>query len=233
MKRWAFWALGALVLFSLGCGRMERTSYNPVIDPANFVAVVTNRYFPLVPGTVFTYIVHKDSTTQDVTITVTHSAKVILGVTCTVVHDLVKANGQVVEDTLDWYAQDKSGDVWYFGEDTKKYEGSQVSTKGTWEAGVDGAKPGMIMEGNPRISDAYRQEYLAKVAEDRAEVLSLTESATVPSGTYRNCLKTKDYSDLEPGTVENKVFYPNVGQVLTVMVKGGNEREELVSITHQ
>ena len=98
---------------------------------------------------------------------------------------------------------------------------------------MNGAKPGIVMEGHPMVGDAYRQEYAPGVAEDRGEVLSLTESVTVAFGSFENCLKTKDFSDLEPNDVENKVFCPNVGQVLTVTVQGGSDREELVSITHE
>jgi len=203
--------------------------YNPTIDPANFVGAVSNPYFPLVPGTTF----HYASQQEEIAVTVTHDTKVILGVTCTVLHDIATEDGETIEDTFDWYAQDRDGNVWYFGEDTKAFENGQVSTEGSWEAGVNGAKPGIAIEGHPQVADAYRQEYAAGVAEDRGEVLSLTESATVAFGSFTNCLKTKDFSDLEPAKVENKVFCPNVGQVLAVAVQGGSDREELVSITHE
>ena len=217
---------------ALSCGGSGAdTSYDPVIDPAAFVAEITNPYFPLVPGTVFAYTVQSDAAPQDVTVTVTADTKVIMGVTCVVVHDVATEGGVTVEDTWDWYAQDVDGNVWYFGEDTTTYEGGQTSKEGSWEAGVDGAKPGIAVKGNPQVGDAYRQEYLHGVAEDRGEVLSLTEPVTVAYGSFQNCLKTKDWSDLEPGTVENKVFCPGVGQVLAVAVEGPNEREELVSIT--
>ncbi|HEY3356562.1 MAG TPA: hypothetical protein VGQ83_25145 [Polyangia bacterium] len=217
-------------MLAIGCGS-SGTPYNPVIDPANFVAGVTNPYYPLVPGTVYNYSVQKQGVAQDVTITVTSDTKVILGVTCIVVHDLVTEGGQVAEDTWDWYAQDKDGNVWYFGEDTKKYVNGQVDTEGSWEAGVGGAKPGMIMLGNPQVGDTYRQEYLAGSAEDQAEILGLNESITVAAGTYQNCVKTKDWTVLDPGVFENKYFCPDVGQVLADMVQGGSERQELVSIT--
>lgn len=203
--------------------------YNPTIDPADFVPAVSNPYFPLVPGTTF----HYTSQQEQIAVTVTHDTKVILGVSCTVVHDVVTEDGEITEDTFDWYAQDKDGNVWYFGEDTKAFDDGQVSTEGSWEAGVDGGKPGIVIEGQPRVGDAYRQEYAPGVAEDRGEVLSLAESVTVPFGSFENCLKTKDFSDLEPIVVENKVFCPGVGQVLAVTVQGGSDREELASITHE
>jgi hypothetical protein len=222
-------------------GHHVDTSYNPTIDPANFVAGVDNQYFPLVPGTTFHYLntitEGADITEQDIALTITHDTKVILGVTCVVVHDLVTIAGTdtILEDTLDWYAQDTEGNVWYFGEDTKSYENGvgPADTEGSWEAGVNGAKPGIVMQAHPEdhINEIYRQEYLAGVAEDKAEVLSVTESATVPYGSFTDCVMTKDYSDIEPGVTEHKFFVSGVGQVLTETVQGGDEREELLSIT--
>jgi hypothetical protein len=218
------------LLCACGFGPGAET-YNPKIDPANFVSRVDNPLFPLKPGTVLEYTVNKEGATAKVLITVTHETKKILGVTTTVVHDLVTEGGQVTEDTWDWYAQDREGNVWYFGEATTKTEGGKKSTEGSWEAGVKGAKPGVIMEGHPKVGDDYRQEYAPGVAEDRAEVLSLNETVTVRKGSFSGCLKTKDYSPLKPDVVENKFFCPGVGQVLVVHVKGPAEREELVAIT--
>jgi hypothetical protein len=203
-------------------------AYNPTIDPADFVAEVTNTYLPLAPGTVFHY--QTVGTTETTTTTVTADTRVIMGVTCVVVHDVVMDEGEVVEDTYDWYAQDRQGNVWYFGEDSTAYDGGQTSTEGSWEAGVGGALPGIVMAANPAVGDTYRQEYLAGVAEDRAEVLALGESATVPYGAFQGCVRTKDWTDLEPDVVENKTFCPGAGQVLAVTVQGGNEREELVDV---
>jgi hypothetical protein len=203
--------------------------YNPTIDPANFVAAVTNQYFPLVPGTTF----HYASQQEDIVVTVTHDTKVILGVTCTVVRDVGTVDGETAEDTFDWYAQDKDGNVWYFGEDTKAFDNGKVSTEGSWEAGLNDAKPGIIIEGRPQVGDAYRQEFAAGVAEDRGRVLSLTESVSVTFGSLENCLKTEDLNGLDPNDVENKYYCPNVGQVLAVTVRGGSDREELVSVTHE
>jgi hypothetical protein len=205
--------------------------YNPKIDPANFASLVDNPLYPLKPGTVLAYTVNKEGATEKVVITVTRETRKILGVTTTVVHDVVTEGGQVTEDTYDWYAQDREGNVWYFGEATTKTEGGKSSTEGSWEAGVNGAKPGVIMEAHPKVGDIYRQEYAVAVAEDRAEILSLNESVTVRKGSFSGCLKTKDYSLLKPDLVENKVYCPGVGQVLTVHVKGPMEREELVAIS--
>lgn len=206
-------------------------TYNPKIDTANFVPLVDNRLYPLKPGTVLEYTVTKEGGTEKVVITVMHETKKILGVSTTVVHDLVSQGGHVTEDTWDWYSQDREGNVWYFGEATTKTEGGKSSTEGSWEAGVNGAKAGVIMEAHPKVGDNYRQEYAPGVAEDRAEILSLNESVTVRKGSFTGCVKTKDYSPLKPDLVENKVFCPGVGQVLVVHVLGPAEHEELVAIT--
>jgi len=208
------------------------SGYNPVIDPANFVASIDNTYLPMVPGSTYLYQNVSDTETQDITVAITHDTKEILGVTCVVVRDTGKVSGEVIEDTFDWYAQDKDGNVWYFGEDTKTYENGQVvSTEGSWEAGVDGAKPGIVMEAYPKVGDSYRQEYLKEVAEDMSEILALHQSITVAYGSFNGCVKTKDWSPLEEGVVENKTFCPDVGQVLAKTVQGGTEHEELISVT--
>jgi len=227
--------LGLFVLGAFGSfTRVDKPqAYDPQISPSDFVAAVDNVYFPLFPGRVLRYSQTGPDGASSVEVTVMADTKNILGVKCVVVHDVVRtANGDLAEDTYDWYAQDKTGNVWYFGEDTRSYEGGAVvTTKGTWQAGVAGARPGIVMEAAPKLGDTYRQEYLAGVAEDRADILSLTESVSVAYGTLANCLMTKDYSTLEPAKVEHKYFYPGVGQVLAVMVSGGTEREELISVT--
>ena len=219
------------VVLALGCGKKAEETYNPIIDAANFVATIDNQYSPLTPGTTFIYQGQKEGSTQRTEVYVSHKTKQILGVTCIEVRDTVSVNGNLVEATLDWYAQDKDGNVWYFGEDSKEYENGQVvSTAGSWQAGVDGAKPGITMEANPKIGDSYRQEYYKGEAEDMAEVLSLNESVSVPYGSLNNCLKTKDFTSLEPSVVENKYYAPGVGVVLTIMGEGGSERSEIVDI---
>lgn len=206
--------------------------YAPVIEPANFVEGVDNQYFPLTPGTTYIYEGETEDGTERIEVYVTHETKEILGVNCVVVRDTVSLDGELVEDTFDWYAQDKDGNVWYMGEDSKEYEdGEAVSTEGSWEAGVDGAMPGIIMEAKPLVGDSYRQEYYAGEAEDMGEVLSLTESATVPHGSFDNLLMTKDWTPLEPGIAEHKYYAPGVGVVLEVLVEGGSERVELVDVT--
>ncbi len=211
------------------CARLGEAAYDPVIKPANFVAKIDNPYFPLTPGTTFIYEGQTAQGLEHSEFFVTHNTKVILGVTCIEVRDTVHINGELTEDTLDWFVQDKYGNVWYFGENAKQVAGGLiVGVEGSWTAGVDGAKPGIVMEADPAVGDFYRQEFALDTAEDVAEVLSLKESVTVPyhSG---HCLKTKETSPLEPDAVENKFYCLGIGNVLTVDLTSG-ERLELIQI---
>jgi hypothetical protein len=165
-------------------------------------------------------------------VTVTGDTKVIMGVTCIVVRDTVSEGGKVVEDTYDWYAQDLLGNVWYFGEATKSYDGGKVSTAGSWKAGVNGAQPGIVMKAIPVVGPPYRQEYLEGEAEDMAQIIGVGESVTVPFGSFIGCVRTKDWTPLEPGMVENKWFCPTIGEVRSEIVEGGSETVELLSVTH-
>jgi hypothetical protein len=207
-------------------------TYNPQIDPADFVSVIDNPYFPLTPGTTFTYEAETEDGRETDVVTVTHDTKEILGVTCTVVRDTATLDDVIEEDTFDWYAQDKEGNVWYFGEFTTQFEnGVPVGHEGSWEAGVDGAQPGIIMPADPQSGDSYRQEFLAGVAEDMAKVLRLNASVSVPYGDFENCLETKEWSPLEPGVIEHKFYARGIGLVLVEELKGKTVRQELVDIT--
>ena len=204
------------------------------IDPNNFVSQVTNPYFPLTPGTTFIYQGETEGVpTRDV-MTVTTDTKVILGVTTTVVRDQAYEDKVLVEDTFDWYAQDTAGNVWYFGEDTKELDanGNVISTEGSWEAGVNGAEPGIIMEANPKKGDKYQQEFASGVAEDMAQVLGFVNSFCVSYGCFNNVLVTKEWTPLERGVVENKYYAQGVGEIFSVIVKGGDEQSELVRVRH-
>ncbi len=205
-------------------------AYNPEIDPANFVAVIDNPYF-LIPGATYIYEGETEEGLERIEVKILGETRVVMGVTTTVVRDTVYLDGELIEDTFDWFAQDKDGNVWYFGEDTKEYEnGVVVSTHGAWEAGVDGALPGIVMPANPQVGQAYRQEYYVGEAEDMAEVLSLSESETVPYGSFDNLLMTKDWTPLEPGVAEHKYYAPGVGLILEVQVEGGSGRIELIEV---
>ena len=199
----------------------------------SWASEVTNPYFPLPPGTTFHYSGETDGILSTNDMEVTRQKKVILGVRCTVVHDLVYTNGVLSENTLDWYAQDAAGNVWYFGEDTKELDasGNVISTEGSWQAGVNGALQGIIMEAHPRVGDSYQQEFAIGVAQDMAQILGLNKSACVTYGCFDDLLLTKEWTPLEKGVTEHKLYAPGVGTVLVEVVKGGNERSELVSIT--
>jgi hypothetical protein len=199
------------------------------LDAADFVERIDNPYWPMAPGSRWVY--REDG--QRVEVTVTDRTKEILGIRATVVHDVVTEDGELVEDTDDWYAQDKDGNVWYLGEATKEYEHGKVkTTEGSWEAGVDGAEAGILLPGEPEVGMGYRQEYYKGEAEDVAKVMSLDATAKVPFGTFENCLKTEETTPLEPDVVEYKYYAKNVGPVLRTNAEGGG-REELVSFTKE
>lgn len=207
-------------------------TYSPTIDAANFVATIDNRYLPFKPGTGFHYEGIRATTPQIDDEVVTHRTKEILGVRCTVVRDTVSEHGIAVERTFDWYAQDKQGNVWYMGElALERKHGRFVKASDSWESGVNGARPGIIMPGNPQPGDAYRQEYYPPgQALDEARVLG-SGSVKVPYGTFRGSLVTIERSPLEPQT-ERKSYAPGVGEVEEQVIKGHHERFALVNVTH-
>ena len=213
------------------CQRLGPAPYAPVIAASNFVSTIDNPFLPLVPGTTFYYLGQTSGGLESNVVSVTHNTRVILGVTCVEVHDVGYIDGVLQEDTLDWYAQDKDGNVWYMGENSEEIvDGLIVSLEGSWTAGVDGAKPGIIMKAHPAIGDFYRQEFSLGTAEDIAEVISLTESVTVPVGPFTNCLETKETSPLEPDALERKFYAVGVGNILVIDDETG-ERLELVRVT--
>jgi hypothetical protein len=200
------------------------------LDPADFVSEIDNPYFPMKPGNRWVYTeTDADGTELQVEVTVTNETKNISGITATVVRDIVTEDGNVIEDTFDWYAQDTDGNVWYLGEDTKEYEdGVVVTTAGSWEHGVDGAQAGVLVPGDPVVDMTYRQEYYAGEAEDRGRILGLDEQVDVPFGSFDGCLQTEDTTPLEPDVLEHKYYARGVGPVLAVDVAGGG-REELIT----
>jgi hypothetical protein len=211
--------------------RLPQGSEVITLDPAMFAGVPLNHpFWPMTVGSRWVYRETDADGTKRVEVTVTKTTKVILGITATVVHDSVTEDGELVEDTLDWYAQDSLGNLWYLGEDTKEYEGGKiVSREGSWEGGVDGAQAGIILPADPQVGMVYRQEYYAGKAEDAAEILSLDETAKVPFGTFTDCLMTKDYTPLDPKVVENKLYARGIGPVKVIQVSGGSSREELLT----
>jgi hypothetical protein len=204
------------------------------LNPADFTTRIDNPYWPMSPGSRWVYReTDAEGTQQRVVVTVTERTKTIAnGVEARVVHDVVTEDGQLVEVTDDWYAQDSDGNIWYLGEDTAEYENGKVTTRaGSFEAGVDGAQAGVIVPADPEVGLAYRQEYYAGEAEDKAEVLSLDEQAEVPFGHFTGVTMTKDLNPLEPKLHEYKFYAREVGPVLAVAVSGGTDREELVGYT--
>jgi hypothetical protein len=202
------------------------------LDPAQFAGVALDHpFWPMAPGSKWTY--HEtdaEGADQQVEVTVTGETKEILGIPATVVHDIVTADGETIEDTLDWYAQDTFGNLWYLGEDTKEYEnGKVVSTEGSWEGGVDGAQPGIILPGDPQVGQAYRQEYYAGQAEDAAEIVSDSEHVEVPFGTFDNVLETRDFTPLEPDVEEHKFYARGIGPVEVRQTSGGSSHEQLLT----
>jgi hypothetical protein len=202
------------------------------LDPADFTTEIDNPYWPMTPGSRWVYReTDSEGTEQRVVVTVTDRTKEIAnGVEARVVRDVVTEGREPVEVTDDWYAQDSGGNVWYLGEDTAEYENGKVVTReGSFEAGVDGAQPGIIMPAVPEVGTTYRQEYYAGEAEDQGEIVSLDEQAEVPFGHFTEVLMTKDLNPLEPKVLEFKFYARDVGPVLAVSVSGGSDREELLS----
>ena len=206
--------------------------YKPVIDPASFSANVDNPLFPLTPGTTLVYTGTKDGKQAlDLTTTTLRTA-VIGGVKTRVVEDRLYLNNVLEERTSDYYAQDRCGNVWYFGEDTATLDehGNVVSTEGSFHAGVDGAQPGVFMEAHPTVGRRFRQEWYAGHAEDMFAVVSLSSPVTVPAGSFPHALRTKESTALEPDVLDNKYYVEGIGEVKEVAVKGPLERLELVEV---
>jgi len=215
---------------SSGSDRLPQGSETVRLDPGEFTVDITNKYWPMKPGQTLVYD-EKDgegTMTHDV-VTVLDKTDTIDGIEARVVHDVATRNGQTIEDTTDWYAQDSKGNLWYLGEQTAEYENGVVtSTHGTWTAGKDGAQAGILLPAEPQAGMQYRQEYLKGEAEDRAIILSTDEKAQTPSGNYEGALLTRDTTPLEPDLVELKWYVPGVGPVLTITPSGENSREQLV-----
>ena len=236
-KRSHYLAVGALLTafigagpsWALGPGAAATGEYNPVINPEDFVSEINNRYFTLKPGTKFTY--KNRSGTERIEATVSNETKKLMGVTTTGVRVTEWRNGLLKEDTTDWYAQDKEGNVWYFGESVNNFvDGKLVHHTGSWEAGVDGAKPGIIMRANPQVGESYRQEFSPGRAEDMGTVVAIGQKVTVPFGILENCVQIRDSSPLDP-TAEFKYFCPDIGFLALEEVLGRGAEAELVTVS--
>ena len=207
--------------------------YKVDIRPAGFTSTIDNPFLPLLPGTRWRY----DETGSDgevgtITVEVLDERRLVMGVETIIVHDVAAGpDGEVVEDTFDWYAPDLDGNVWYFGEDTTSFEGGSFSKEGSWEAGLDGALPGIVMPARIEVSDlGYRQEYQPGAAEDMAQIIADDGSASVPAGEFEDVIRTRDWTPLEPDVVEEKTYARGVGLVHEATVRGPDSPEQAVLV---
>ena len=206
----------------------------PLPAPSAFARSVDNPYFPLRPGTTLRYEGTADGKPATDTVTVTRRTKIILGIKAVVVLDVATSGGKPSEKTYDWYAQDSRGNVWYLGEDSfDREKGKWMRNDGSWQAGVDGARAGVIMESKPRAGDTYRQEFYRGHAEDLGRVLRIGVTVSTTYRRFRGALQTRDWSPLEPDVVEHKYYARGIGEVKSLLVQGGAERMGLVSVTRR
>ena len=207
-------------------------SYHPRIDPADFSPHVTNELFPLTPGTILVYTGIKDGKKALDLFAPSSRTKVIDGVRTRVVEDRGYLSNVLEERTSDYYAQDRCGNVWYFGEDTATLDrhGHVVDTEGTWHAGVDGAQPGVFMQAHPQLGRKFRQEWLEGQAEDVFKVIDRSAAVTVPYGSFRHALRTEETNALEPDVLDNKYYIKGIGEVAELAVRGPREEFKLVEI---
>jgi hypothetical protein len=206
--------------------------YQPDLEPANFVDVIDNPYLPFKPGMAWVYEGESDGQAERIEVVVTGERRDVRGISATVVRDTVHVAGELVEDTYDWFAQDKEGNVWYLGEDSTSYGPDGTTSKaGSWEYGVDGALPGMVMVADPSAGDSYRQEFYPGEAEDLGEVIRVDETKTIGIGEYADVVVTEDWNPLDPDTIENKYYAPGVGKIYSEHTRGDPETVELVEFT--
>jgi len=222
------------VLLAAGCGSSDHKTSASATAPARragFSARVTNPWFPLRPGSVYRYRGIKDGEPSREVMTVTRRTKTVDGARCVVVSDLLYLGGRLEERTEDWYTQDRAGNVWYFGERTAELDeqGRVRSTSGSWEAGKDGAEPGIFMFARPRVGRPARQEYLKGEAEDHFQIVAVGVTVALPLETFHGALLTKEWTPLEPGVIDHKFYVRGIGTVLEQTVRGGDERNELVA----
>jgi hypothetical protein len=196
-----------------------------------FVRGVDNPWLPFRPGTEWVCRGVKDGKAARDVVTVTSRTRTIAGVRCVAVDDRLYLRGKLAERTTDWYAQDAHGSVWYFGEATAELDasGRVTSTEGSWRAGVNGARAGIVMPARPRVGQTFRQEYLKDHAEDHFRVLSVSAAVRVPYTSSKHALLTKEWTPLEPGVIDHKLYVRGIGMVEEQTVKGGDEQAKLVS----
>lgn len=221
-------ALAAMLPSAVDAG-----SSAPAFDPNNFSGhPIDNEWFPLTPGTTLVYKGQKDGKPGSDIFHITHRTRMVAGVRATVVEDTLVLKGRVEEHTFDWYAQDDKGNVWYLGERTAEYDrkGNVVSTEGSWEAGVNGAKPGIFMPAHPHVGDTFRQEFLPGHAEDHFRIRTLDGSRIVPYGSFDNVMSTREWTPLEPGVRDAKFYVKGIGEIEETAVRGPAEFFKLVQV---
>ena len=220
------------VVLTFGFAVSSRSSDGAAPDPADFVRRIDNPWFPLKPGSTYVYRVMKDGKPSREVVHVTRRTKVVAGIPCVVVRDDLYLRGRLAERTADWYAQDRRGNVWYLGESTAELDrtGHVTSTEGSWEAGVHGAEAGIFMPAHPRVGQSFRTEFYRGHAEDHVRIVSLSSRVDVPYVSSRRALLTKEWTPLEPGTLDHKLYVRRVGVVREDTVKGGSEHAELVAV---
>ena len=223
-------SLAAVAAFAATQGVAARN--RSAVPPASsFSGTVTNPWFPLKPGVRYLYAGEKDGLPSRDVVIVTHHVRSLAGVPCAAVRDRLYLRGRLRERTTDWYSQDSRGNVWYFGENTAELDahGRVTSTEGTWAAGVRGAEPGIYMPAHPRVGQTARQEFYRGHADDHFKVIGLF--GNVSGGGRKNALLTEEWTPLEPGTLDHKLYVRGIGTVLEHTERGGDEHAELVSVT--
>lgn len=216
-----------------GKNTLPQTSEPSKLNPADFTTQIDNPYWPMPVGRQWHVHVSnpQGESLQEIITVEDRTKKIADGVTARVVHDVVYDKGKPSEITDDWYAQDRDGNIWYFGESTAEIHNGRRDTSGSFEAGRNGADAGVVMPANPRVGLTYREEYYAGQAEDRAKVLALDQQVEAPAGHFTGALLIDDTSPIEPAVSEYKLYAKGVGPVVAVSVSGEAEREDLVSYT--
>lgn len=207
-------------------------AYHPSIHPADFTPDVTNPWFPLSQGTTYLYTGAKDGKNALDVFQVSRGTRMIDGVQTRMVNDRLFLDNVLEERTTDYYAQDRCGNVWYFGEDTATLDaaGNVVDRAGSFHAGEHGAQPGVFMQHDPQLGRRFRQEWAPGQAEDQYRALSTSTTISVRYGTFHNALRTTEKTDLEPGVIDNKYYARGLGEVEEVAVRGGTEKLTLVDV---
>ena len=224
-----------LVLALSACAAGTSQGQSRSAQPPKFVKRIDNPWYPLKPGTTYIYTGRKDGKRGRDVFKVTSRTRKINGVECTEVDDRLYLNGHLAERTKDWYAQDASGNVWYFGEATAELDkvGHVLNREGSWRAGVDGAQAGILVPRHPHVGQRMRQEYYKGHAEDHFAVLSLSASVVVPYTASAHALLTKEWTPLEPDVVDHKLYVRGIGLVKEETIKGGDELFMLSDIRHE